>query len=165
MHILVDVDSVIRTLGTHQPIQPGIIMTGSLSAFNKLTFITVNNKEDLQRWLDTHSIVDFDNIIDRSVALLGEDIKERQVQVARTRGTVDLVLTGDPRLWVFAFEQGIPAVMFGAPEYSRVEFRPDAPKKVRAWDDIVTAIDKQNELRTKDARLARSDTINFGVGD
>jgi hypothetical protein len=46
-----------------------------------------------------------------------------------------------------------------------VEFRPDAPKKVRSWDDIVAAVDKQNELRTKDARLARTDSINFGVGD
>jgi hypothetical protein len=164
LHILVDADSVIRTV-TQQPIRTGIEMVGALSGFNNVTFITHSQKEDLARWLDVHKIVDFDNIIDKSAALLGQVIYERQIQLARTRGNVDLVVTGNPLVWVYAFEQGIPSVMFGSPEYSRVEFRPDAPKKVRSWDDIVAAVDKQNELRTKDARLARTDSINFGVGD
>jgi hypothetical protein len=52
-------------------------------------------------------------------------------------------------------------MMFGVPSYTRPEFRPDAPKKVRAWSDIEAAIAKQNELRTKDIRLTRTETTKF----
>jgi hypothetical protein len=51
--------------------------------------------------------------------------------------------------------------MFGVPSYTRVEFRPDAPSKRRAWTDIEEAVRKQNELRTKDARLVRQEVTNF----
>jgi hypothetical protein len=148
-----------------RPIPTGVQMVSTLSVYNKLSFLTKEPKEVAQQWLDLNKIVDVDDVIDRSVALAGEVIVERQIKVARTRGPVDLVITASPKTWVFAFEQGIPAVLFGTPEYSRVEFRPDAPKKVRSWDDIVAAVDKQNELRTQDARLARTDSINFGVTD
>jgi hypothetical protein len=50
--------------------------------------------------------------------------------------------------------------MFGVPSYTRLEFRPDAPKRVRAWNDIEDEIRRQNELRTKDKRV---DTQGEGV--
>jgi hypothetical protein len=51
--------------------------------------------------------------------------------------------------------------MFGVPTYTRVEFRPDAPKKVRAWSEIEEAINKENQIRTQDARLNKTETIGF----
>jgi hypothetical protein len=51
--------------------------------------------------------------------------------------------------------------MFGAPSYTRPEFRPDAPKRLRAWNDIEKAIEEQNALRTQDARLSRTEALNF----
>lgn len=164
MHILVDVEGVVRTQAG-KPIPPGVQLTSTLTAYNKLTYLSEQPAAVLKQWLDVYKIVDFDDIIDATVALEGENLKERQIQVARRRGAVDMLITGNPKLWVFAFEQGIPSVMFGAPEYSRVEFRPDAPKKVRSWSEIEETIDRQNALRTTDARLARMENINFGVGD
>jgi hypothetical protein len=160
VHILVDLDGVLRQ--GEKPIFPGVVLTGTLTAYNKLTIMSATSREETQRWLDVHGIVDMDDIIDASVGLESEDLSQRQVTLARSRGSVDLLITGNPKLWVFAFEQGIPSVMFGAPEYSRVEFRPDAPKKVRSWSDIESAIDKQNALRTQDARLTRTDALQFG---
>jgi|LauGreDrversion4_2_1035121.scaffolds.fasta_scaffold30072_3 hypothetical protein len=160
MHIVVDLDGVLKGRNDN-PISTGVIMVGSLSSWNKLTLISQVSIVETQHWLDTNKIVDFDNIIDSSVALEGEGLSERQLNYVRGRGAVDLFITNNPTLWAYAFEQGIPSVMFGVPSYTRPEFRPDAPKKVRAWNDIEQAIEKQNTLRTKDARLTRTEGVKF----
>jgi hypothetical protein len=160
MHIVVDLDGVLKGRNDN-PISTGVIMVGSLSAWNKLTLISQDSIVETQHWLDTNKIVDFDNIIDKSVSLEGEGLSERQLNYIRGRGAVDLFITNNPTLWAYAFEQGIPSVMFGVPSYTRPEFRPDAPKKVRAWNDIEQAIEKQNTLRTKDARITRTEGVKF----
>lgn len=161
MHIIVDLDGVLRGYRNDEPIPQGILITGALSSWNTLTFITELSPNAAMQWINQNKVVDFDNVIDSSVHLEGEVLKHRQLTLARAKGTVDLVITSDPKLWAFAFDQGIPAMMFGVPSYLRAEFRPDAPRGVRAWDDIEAAISKQNELRTKDRRLMRTETTRF----
>lgn len=160
MHVLVEIDGVIR--GQNEvPIATGVQLVGALSAWNQITYMTDQREDVITQWLDVNKIVDFDTVIDASVALENENLKERQVKHARARGKVDLIVTSDPSLWVFAFEQGIPAIMFGQPNYLRAEFRPDAPKRIRSWDQIQEAVEKQNIARTQDARLSRTESLNF----
>jgi hypothetical protein len=160
MQILVDLDGVLKGRND-EPISTGILMIGALSAHNRLIFISSNNESETRIWLDINKIVDYDIIIDSKYKLVGEDLKQRQVNVARARGGIDMIITNDPNLWRYTFELGIPSSMFAVPSYTRVEFRPDAPKKVRAWDQIEEAIDKENQLRTQDARLSRTEAIGF----
>lgn len=162
MHIVVDLDGTLRGFRNDEPIAAGILVTGALSAYNQITFITELSEARVNQWLDENKVVDFDNVISSSVHLEGEVLKERQIKHARARGPIDLFITANPTLWAFAFEQGIPSIMFGVPSYLRAEFRPDAPKAVRAWDDIVDAVAKQNALMTKDKRLTRTETVKFG---
>jgi hypothetical protein len=162
MHIIVDLDGTLRGPRNDEPIAQAIQVVGALSAWNQISLITEMTKPEAEQWLNQNKVVDFDHVFDKSYHLEGETLKFRQITQARAKGRVDLVITADPTVWVFAFNQGIPALMFGMPDYLRAEFRPDAPKKVRAWDDIVDAITKQNELRTKDARLTRTETLRFG---
>jgi len=161
MHIVVELDGVLRGHRNDEPIPQGILITGALSAYNQITFITDLNPAQATQWINQNKVVDFDNVIDSSVHLEGETLKERQLKLARAKGAIDLFITSNPTLWAFAFEQGIPAMMFGIPSYLRPEFRPDAPKRLRAWDDIANEIAKQNELRTKDARITRTETTRF----
>jgi len=160
MHILVDIDGVLRGQ-KDDPIATGVIMVGSLSSWNQVTFMGSKPESEIKYWLDVNKIVDFDRIIDSSVHLEGEVLAERQDNVARAKGPIDLFITNNPKMWAYAFNMGIPSVMFGVPSYTRVEFRPDAPKSIRSWNDIEDSIDKQNELRTKDARLHRTESLNF----
>jgi len=160
MHIVVELDGVLRG-SNEEPIGTGVIMTGTLSVYNKLTLLSSSTQKETKYWLDVNKIVDFDLIMDSSIALPDEPLAERQLNVCRSRGPVDLFITNNPTTWAYAFEQGIPSVMFAVPSYTRPEFRPDAPKKVRAWGDIEAAIEKQNSLKTNDARLARTEALNF----
>jgi hypothetical protein len=161
MHIVVELDGVLRGHKHDEPILPGIQMVGALSAWNKITFITEMNKAEAEQWVNINKIFDYDNLIDSSIGLVDEDLKQRQLKMARANGSVELFITANPKLWAISFDLGIPSVLFGVPSYTRPEFRPDAPKKVRAWNDIEEAVKKQNELRTKDARLNRSEGVRF----
>ena len=160
MHILVDIDGVLRG-PNEEPIATGVLMVGTLSVYNQLIFMADLTNAEFKQWLDVNKIVDYDLLIDNSTHLEGEELAHRQIRYARSRGKVDLFITNNPSLWAFAFEQGIPSVMFGVPSYTRPEFRPDAPTKKRAWTDIEEAVKKQNALRTNDARIRRTESINF----
>jgi hypothetical protein len=161
MHIVVELDGVLRGNKHDEPILPGIQMVGALSSWNKITFITEMNKAEAEQWVNINKIFDYDNLIDSSIGLVDEDLKQRQLKMARANGSVELFITANPKLWAVSFDLGIPSVLFGVPSYTRPEFRPDAPRKVRAWNDIEEAVKKQNELRTKDARLNRSEGVRF----
>lgn len=144
-----------------EPIPTGILMVGTLSVYNRLTFMSNTPEVEMKLWLNSNKIVDYDFLMDSSSYLEGEELAERQIKMARAKGPVDLFITNNPSLWAFAFDLGIPSVMFGVPSYTRPEFRPDAPKRQRVWGDIEAAIDKQNMLRTEDARLSRTEALNF----
>lgn len=160
MQILVELNGVLRN-DNDQLIPTGILMVGTLTVYNQITYMAPESREGIERWLNQNKIVEVDDILDGSVALEGESLEERQITSARAKGKVDLFITNNPRLWAYAFDQGIPSVMFGVPQYTRPEFRPDAPKKLRAWNDIEDAVTRQNEARTKDMRLTRTESLNF----
>jgi hypothetical protein len=160
MQILVDINGVIRGQND-EPIGTGIVMVGTLSVYNKLILMSSDTLDATKSWLDVNKVVEFDEIIDSKVHLEGEKLSERQLRHARSRGPIDLFITNDPSMWAFAFDQGIPSVMFGVPSYTRVEFRPDAPKRVRTWSEIEDAVERQNALRTNDKRLSRNEGVNF----
>lgn len=160
MNIVVDLDGVLRGQDD-QPIRDGVILVGSLSSWNKITYISSMTTNETKFWLDINKIVDYDRIIDKSVELVDEDLPERQFNYARALGLVEMYVTNNPSMWAYAFDQGITSVMFGVPSYTRPEFRPDAPNRVRAWSDIEQAIEQQNALRTQDARVSRTEALNF----
>jgi hypothetical protein len=160
VNIIVEIDGVLRT-EDETPIATGVLMCGTLTVYNRMTFLSSTSTAETERWMNQNKVVDYDLVLDNSVGLADEDLVQRQLNVVRSRGSIDLFITANPDHWVYAFNHGIPAVMFGVPAYQRVEFRPDAPKRVRSWDNIVEAVAKQNELRTKDARLSRTEATNF----
>jgi len=161
VHIVVDLDGVLRGHRNDEPIMQGLQTVGALSSWNKVSFITELSKEAANQWINVNKIVDFDYLIDSSVGLEGEVLKHRQINHLRSKGAIDILITADPSLWAHGFDQGLACMLFGVPTYTRPEFRPDAPKKVRSWTDIEVSIAKQNELRTKDARITRGDGVRF----
>jgi len=162
VYIVVELEGVLQGEFKQDPIATGTLMVGALSAYNQITFITDMSRDDAEKWFNEHKVVDFDHIIGKEVTLAGENLKQRQLNLARAKAGIGLFITSNPALWAYAFDQGIPSVMFGVPSYLRPEFRPDAPKKLRSWSQIEESVRRQNEMMTKDARLIRTETIRFG---
>lgn len=160
MQILVDMNGVLKG-PNDEPIGTGIIMVGTLSVYNQLIFMSDETEAQMKQWLNLNKVVDYDKLVDSTVHLEGEVLAERQIKHVRSRGPIDLFITNNPKMWAFAFDMGIPSIMFGVPSYTRPEFRPDIQRKIRAWNDIEESINKQNILRTEDARLTRTESLNF----
>ena len=161
MHIIVEIEGVLKGAVKQDPIAEGVLVAGALSAFNQITFITDMAFKDAERWLNENKVVDFDNIVDKTIGLPGENLKERQLTHVRSQGKVGLFITSNPELWQYAFNQGIPVMLLGVSQYFSTEFRPDVPKARKTWAEVEESVKKQNEIRTKEARQVRTETVRF----
>jgi hypothetical protein len=106
--------------------------------------MTSRKEEDAKQWLQSHGIINYDDLIDSSFALEGEDLKKRQFTMSRSRAPIEMYVDADPTMcaWVFE-EQRVPAILFS---------RPDAPKKVRRWSDIEASVNRVNMARSEQAQ-------------
>ena len=151
MNILVSLDGVLSS-DSGDPIRAGVMLYYALNINNRVAIMTSRKEEDAKHWLNSHGIINYDDLIDYSYHLEGEDLKKRQFVMSRSRAPIELYVDSDPTMcaWVFE-EQGIPAIMFMNPGYLSVERRPDAPKKVRTWDQIQESIDRVNVHKSREA--------------
>jgi len=73
-----------------------------------------------------------------------------------------MYVDADPTVVAEALRMGITSLLFSSPQYSRPEFRPDAPKEIRRWDDIVSERTRQQAMKAVDARFSnQDDLVNF----
>ena len=85
MEILVELDGVLRNQ-EDAPIPTGVILYQTLTAYNRMTIASSMSREDTERWLNINKIVDFDLMIDNSAHLEGENLTQRQINVAPSFG-------------------------------------------------------------------------------
>jgi hypothetical protein len=149
LNILLALDGVLSS-SSGEPIRSGVALYYSLNANHRVALATSRTKEDAEHWLLSHGIINYDDLIDVSFHLEGEDLKKRQFILSRSRAPIEIYIDSDPEMcaWVFE-EQGIPALLFLHPSYLQVEARPDAPKSVRKWTSIIEAVDRQNVAKAK----------------
>jgi hypothetical protein len=139
MRILVTLEGVLQR--GNNPIVEGARLLQGLKPFNELIILTADSAESANRWLAENRYSPLvDELIDNKQGLHGEDLTRRQITLQRTQKPVDALVTADPSLAAWAFDQGIVVYLFAHPGVSRPEWRPDAPKKVRAWTDIEESI-------------------------
>ena len=152
MNILVSLDGVLSS-DSGEPIRSGVILYYSLSGNHRVALATSRTKADAEHWLLSHGIVGYDDLLDSSYSLEGEDLKKRQFTISRSTAPIELYVDADPEMVAWAFEQGVPSLLLAHPSYLRVENRPDAPKSIRKWGEITAAITRQNIARALNRRL------------
>ena len=84
MNILVTLDGVLSS-ESGEPIRAGVILYYALANAHRVTIITNRKMDDAEQWLQGHGIINYDELIDCSVALEGEDLKKRQFLLARSK--------------------------------------------------------------------------------
>lgn len=158
MNILVSLDGVLSS-ESGEPIRAGVALYYALNISNRVAIMTSRGEADAKQWLQTHGIINYDDLIDSSFELEGEDLKKRQFVVSRSRAPIEMYVDSDPSMCAWVFEQQrIPAVLFSHPGFAGVENRPDAPKKVRRWSDIEAAVNRVNTSRAEAAQRPK-DTV------
>lgn len=124
---------------------------------NRVAIFTSWDRRDAENWLMVNGILDYAELIDSSAGLLGDDLSQRQITVARSRQPIELLLTANPELAAWAFESGVPSLVFAHPDSIAIPHRPG----MKAWGTIEDAITKRNVKRSIDAR--KEQAIEFLV--
>lgn len=152
MNVLLALDGVLSS-ESGEPIRAGVILYYALANAHRVSIITNRKTDDAEQWLQGHGIINYDELIDVSVHLEGEELKKRQFLLARSKAPLEMYVDADPAMCAWAFEiQNVTSLLFSHPGYVRVENRPDAPSKVRKWSDIEAAVTRVNLAKVKEAQ-------------
>lgn len=161
MNIVFSVDGVLRS-DTGELVSDGLFMYRTMKTLGRIVLITELDRQAVDVWLMMHNLSDYDDLLDSSVSVdPAEPLYRRQLAVARNKGTVSFYVDADPSRVAYALEQGMTSVLFSVPQYARPEFRPDAPKGVRRWDDLVAERTRQQALKAADIRLRSDENLRF----
>ena len=149
MNILLSLNGTLRA-ESGEPNRAGVLLYYALNAAHRVALITKDDKANAQHWLQSHGIIGYDDLLDNTVDLAGEDLKKRQFLLSRSKAPLELYVDSDPEMCAWVFEhQSVPTLLVSHPGYLPVEFRPDAPRKVRKWNDIEDAITRVNIAKSK----------------
>lgn len=149
MNILLSLNGVLRA-ESGEPNRAGVLVYYALNAAHRVALITSDTHADASHWLHSHGIIGYDDLLDNSVDLTGENLKKRQFLLSRSKAPLEMYVDSDPTMCAWVFEhQNVPTLLVSHPSYLPVEHRPDAPRKVRKWNDIEEAITKVNLAKSK----------------
>lgn len=83
--------------------------------------------------------------------------KLMQLRRLRTEGNVELlVVAADPHFVAGALADGVPSMLVTFPTYVSPDWRPDAERTPRVWEELTAEIDRQREARNSADLLWRS---------
>ena len=161
---VVVIDGCLRKLEGDAPIVAGVALYHALKSSFNLVLIsdepeTERSKDHLDRFLAMNGMNKHQHIVHAnpwSKELHGEvDERVRQVTALRMSGfVVDLVVEPNPDKAAALFNSGYLVLHFMHPQYSRSEWRPDAPEPgPRDWDKLSAQVEREALLRAKDDRL------------
>lgn len=149
MNVLVSLEGVLSSDNSDNPNRTGALLYYALKSNSRVAIFTGWSKSTAEHWLAVNGFVGYDELIDNSYNLIGDELSKRQITVARSRQPVELVITSEPSLVAWVFENGIPALLFAHPDTMLINNRPDI--KMKPWADIEDVIVKRNVQRSLEA--------------
>lgn len=152
MNIVVSLDGVLCG-PTGDLVQKGLIVYRAFKQMGRVILLTEMTTQRAEGWLLVNNILDQDDLIDSSVEIdPQQDLRERQLEVVLSRGPVSLYIDSDPERATLGLKKGISTLLFAESEYAHFRFRPDVPKSVRPWDELVAERTRQQALIATDPR-------------
>ena len=141
MTVLVVNEGVLQS-SKDQPILEGFRLVANLAMSNRIVLITSGSAERVEHQLRTERISDqIAEIIDHTVGLEPLPLWCRQIEVARSRWPVSMVLTADPQIARFVIERGIVSLFFAHPSFSQPAHRPEQGN--RTGEELTHELDRR----------------------
>lgn len=118
-----------------QPILDGFRLVGSLATTNRVVLVTSGSAVRVEHQLRTERIQDqIADIIDSATSLEPLPLWRRQIEVARARWPVSMVLTGEPKIAEYCVAHGLVSLFFAHPGFSKPAQRPEQGN--RTWEEL-----------------------------
>jgi hypothetical protein len=125
-----------------QPIIDGFRLVQGLALGSRVVLVTSGSAERVEHQLRTERLMDdVADIIDRTVALEPLPLWARQIEVARSRWAVAMILTADPQIAQYAVERGVVTLFFAHPGFSVPAQRPETGN--RSWEQLTKELDRR----------------------
>lgn len=135
MNILMFYEEVLMA-PSERPILNGFLLAHTLVAQNRLLIATSGTEEKINHQLRTERLQgQIAEIIDNSVDLPKVPLWRRQIEIARSRGGLDMVITPDPLVMQWLLEQNVLGMLFSHPVHVGKARRPQQGN--RSWDELI----------------------------
>jgi len=138
MSALIAIEGVLKT-ETGDPIPEGIKLFRILSEFYRVILSSDMDAKKTEHWLRSHMIVGYGEIYDLNNFYMGQDLRMRHIDLAKSNGKVELFIDSDSDYCAYALSMGIPTIMFASPKFVR------STRNVKPWEDLQTEVDRQKE--------------------
>jgi len=152
MSVVMFVDGIIRRERDQSIISEGSKLYKTLNENNRVVLVT-KDAERTEIWLKMHNLGtkldDIQEIVDTPLP----EPELMTVEVIRSQGKIDYVITDNSVLAKRLLESGFQVLVFLNPRYARPEFRPDGREGKKSWEEITEEIDKQQGLYSEDTRI------------
>lgn len=132
----VALDGVLRT-EVGDPIAEGVKLFRILAQHYRVIIASDQSPKQTDHWLRSNLIVGYGDIYDDRYFFEGQDLRNRQLDIAQAQGRVDLFVDPDADRCAYALSKGIPTMLFASPKFVRTS------REVRPWQDLADEVDNQ----------------------
>lgn len=136
--VLIALEGVLRT-EVGDPIPDGIKLYRVLCEHYRVVIVSDQNRELTEHWLKSNYIIGYADIYDSSYFYEGQDLRQRQIAVARSKGRIELFIDPDADRCAYALASGIPTMLFAYPKFVRTT------REVRPWEDLAAEVERQRQ--------------------
>lgn len=133
---IIALEGVLKT-ETGDPIPEGIKLYRILAEHYRVVIASDMDFEHTEHWLKTNLIIGYSDIYDTRYFFEGQDLRQRQIDIAKSKGKVSIVIDPDADRCAYALSCGIAAVMFASPRFVRTS------RPVKPWKDLTEEVEKQ----------------------
>lgn len=146
---IVALEGVLKT-ETGDPIPEGVKLYRVLAQHYQVVIASDMGYAETEHWLRSNLIVGYGDIYDARYFYEGQNLRSRQLAIARSKGQVELFIDVDPSICAEALSLGVPSLLFASPKFIRT-FR-----SIKPWDELSAEVEKQR-LALLDAQLGSNE--------
>ena len=121
------------------PIPDGIKFFRVLAEQYRIIISSDMTPDQTEHWLRANLILGYGEIYDSSLFYEGQDLRLRHLDIAKSKGRVDLFIDPDADYCAAALASGIPTILFASPIFVRTK------RKIKQWDDLISEVDRQRD--------------------
>lgn len=139
MTVMISLDGVLRT-ETGDPIHTGLKLFRTLLMTYRVGVATDGTLEEAEHWLRSNLLTGHAEIYTNALAFEGQDLRLRQLAIAKVNGEIELFIDSDVDRCAAALKAGVPVILFASPKFVRTK------RKIKPWSHIQDEITAQKEL-------------------
>lgn len=146
---LIAIDGVLRKTMGGAPIPEGRRLYVSLANTGRVVLLGTGEQDEAD-WLGLNGMVQHDFVVTDTPVLAADRMR-------REGYGVDLVVLAAPAQAQRLIAAGLNTLLFTHAEYAHPEWRPDTPRGLQSWQEILVAVREDARAKAKDVRLKGDD--------